>query len=148
MERSQRTGCPGGVPGRLDQQPRTGPGPCLLMRPCLAGSLSGLLHPRAQTEIADEMLRSREPSHVTDRGQHRGRSDAADPGQRHQPADVLTAENLLSDLDIDELDLAVEKIDLPHASVNGLLLIDRQHPALVRKPDAPFDPKGGICLTQ
>src|SRR4029078_9729509 len=39
MEGAQRPGGAGGMPGRFDKQPADSPGPCLLILPCLAGSL-------------------------------------------------------------------------------------------------------------
>jgi len=87
------------------------------------------------------VISGREATHIADRGDHRGGGDAADARQRHQPTDFLAGEDLLCDLDVDELDLVLEKVDLTQTRVDRLALVDGQQTTLIRQPDPTFDPE-------
>jgi len=99
----------------------------LLGDPAVAGgAAAGLAHARVQTQIADEFARIAEAVNVADRGHKAGGHDHVDPGHGHQPADLDRGQRLASDQPLHLRDLCVEELDLAHARVDGLALLDRQ----------------------
>src|SRR6184192_4427555 len=59
---------------------RVSPRPCLLIRPCRAGSTPDWLA-RVEAEVADQLAGAREAADVADRGEQRGGGDEVDAGQ-------------------------------------------------------------------
>lgn len=82
-ERAERSRCPGGRPGSLDQDPTHVSASGLADPAVNGGRVPGLAYPRVQPDIGDQLVGVVEPGEVTHRSHDRDPGDRVDPGDRH-----------------------------------------------------------------
>ena len=137
VEGAQRTGRAGRVPGGLDEHVAGLAGTLFGDSPVPGRFGAGLVHPRVEAEVADQVPSCREARGVADRGQQAGCGHEVDTGQRHQPAHLGRGQHLLGERTLDRRDLAAKEVDPAQAGLDHLALIVGQ--ALLRQPLAALD---------
>jgi hypothetical protein len=90
---------------------RAAAGPSFQDVPHARRRAAGLAHPRIETQVADQLAGAAEAVHVVDHGDHGGRTDEADAGDRHQAADLCRVHRVTGDGHLEALDLTVEEGD-------------------------------------
>jgi hypothetical protein len=86
----------------------------------------GLAHARIEAQVADQLARALEAVDVADRCQQAGGDDHVHAGHAHQPPDLRRLKRVACDQALDCGDLRVEELDLAHAAVDRLALLERQ----------------------
>jgi hypothetical protein len=82
--------------------------------------------PSGPAEVADQLSGGLEPADVADRGQERRRADDVHTRHGQQVPGVGGEQRLPGDHTLDLGDLGVEELDVAHARLDRLALLDRQ----------------------